>query len=118
VSVQGESGVDGARGQARVRSISRRDNIYIIVMNVCVVRTDLSGCHWLLVLLAEQLDRRHIVPEVLLTPYEDHWYPPAEMIQFTDPLHEGNCINIVHLGQATLHTFSVTFSKESGRSMA
>jgi len=59
-------------------------------------RTDLSGCNWLLVLPAEQLDRLRIMPKVLLTPHKDHWYPAAKVVDFTDPLNEGNCINIVH----------------------
>jgi len=46
----------------------------------------LSGCHWLLVLPAEQVDGRRIVTEILFAPYKDHWYPSAEVIDFTDPL--------------------------------
>ena len=82
------------------------------------VRTDLSGCHWLLVLSAEEVDRRYIMPKVLLTPNKDHRYPPAEMIDLTDPLHEGYYMDAMHCGNTTGHTFSVTFSNESGRSMA
>lgn len=82
------------------------------------VRTDLSGCHWLLVLPAEEVDRRHIMPKVLFTPNKDHRYPPAEMIDLTDPLHEGCYMNVMDFGNTTGHTFSVTFSNESGRSTA
>jgi hypothetical protein len=59
------------------------------------MRTDLSGCHWLLVLPAEQVDGRRIVTEILFAPYKDHWYPSAEVIDFTDPLHDERCINAV-----------------------
>lgn len=76
--------------------------------------TDLSGCHWLLVLLAEQLDRLRIVPKVLLTPYENYWYPPAEMVDFTDPLDEGNCISLGHFGVRSKIPSPLRFRESQG----
>jgi hypothetical protein len=84
----------------------------------CVRHTYLSGCHWLLVLPAEQFDRLWVVSKIFFTSYKDYWYPTAKVIDFTDPLRNGSHINTVDPGNITLRTFSVTFSRESGRSMA
>jgi hypothetical protein len=32
------------------------------------------------------------MPKILLTPYEDDWYPPAKMVDLADPLHEGSAM--------------------------
>jgi hypothetical protein len=86
---------------------------------MCSEKTNLLRCNWSLVLLAEGVDGVGITTQVLLASNKHHGYLWAEMHDFSDPLYP---TTVVSLGGCSsgyrYHTFSCTFSSESGKSTA